>query len=130
MNGNKSAVLDSNILIYLSKGQLDFGVITANYDNLYLSVVTYMEVLGFNFSNPLEQVLMRNLIKLFNLVHTDMRIADRVVDYRKIKKIKIPDAIILATAHQLNADIITVNEQDFVGVDENVEVVNPNPPTG
>ena len=84
-----------------------------------------MEVLGFNFANPLEQALLKNLIKLFHIVQTDLDIADRVVDYRKIKKIKIPDSIILATASQLDADIITVNEQDFVGIDKHVAIVKP-----
>lgn len=45
--------------------------------------------------------------------------------YRKIRKVKLPDAITLATARRLNAELITVNEQDFRGLDPLVRVVVP-----
>jgi predicted nucleic acid-binding protein len=123
MNGNKIAILDSNILIYLSKGKLDFASIASNYSKIYLSVVTYIEVLGFNFNNPGEEALIKNFIRQFEIVQTDMDIADKVVAYRKIRKIKTPDAIILATARKLEAELISVNVSDFKSIDNAVSVL-------
>ncbi len=49
MNGN-SALLDSNILIYLSKNELPFPILD-QFEALFISVISYMEVLGYRFSN-------------------------------------------------------------------------------
>lgn len=125
MSGNKTAVLDSNILIYLSKGQLDFGSLAAKYRKIYVSVVTYMEVLGFNFSDPSEEALLVSLFQQFEIVQTDLDLAKQVVAYRKVKKIKIPDAVILATAGKAGAELVTANETDFRGVDSNVQIFVP-----
>ena len=52
MNGK---LLDTNILIYLSQKTLEFSKVASPGDNLYISVITYMEVLGYRFSNEFEQ---------------------------------------------------------------------------
>jgi hypothetical protein len=49
MNGN-SALLDSNILIYLSKNELPFSILD-QFAALFVSVISYMEVLGYRFTN-------------------------------------------------------------------------------
>jgi predicted nucleic acid-binding protein len=42
-----------------------------------------------------------------------------------IQKIKLPDAIIYATAKLTQSDLITRNTQDFQNIDEEVKIVNP-----
>jgi predicted nucleic acid-binding protein len=53
-------------------------------------------------------------------------IAKQVIIYRKNKnkKIKLPDAIILATAKHLGADLITDDWDDFINIDKDVVVKN------
>ncbi|MBC7891416.1 MAG: type II toxin-antitoxin system VapC family toxin [Sphingobacteriaceae bacterium] len=123
MNGNK-VVLDSNIIIYLTKKQVE-GTFLLNYDEVYVSIVAYMEVLGFHFTDPQEQQGTEEFLRQVEIIHTDFLIADFVIGYRKTRKIKLPDAITLATARRLNADLITVNEQDFRGLDPLVRIVVP-----
>jgi predicted nucleic acid-binding protein len=53
MNGRK-VVLDSNIIIYLSKGQLNIEEIVERYDELCISIITYMEVKATYTSSPLN----------------------------------------------------------------------------
>ena len=125
MSGTKSGVLDSNILIYCSKGQVKFQEIASHFDYLFVSVITYMETLGYNFSNPDEKDLIEKMLNTLPIVQTDMGIANQVVAYRQKRKIKIPDAIILATAKKLNASIITVNDGDFKGIDADVPLFVP-----
>ena len=48
-----------------------------------------------------------------------------VLDYKK-KKIKIPDAIILATAKSIKAPILTANSADFRGIDSTIEIIHLN----
>jgi len=47
MSGS-SLVIDSNILIYLSKGLIKIEDVLLDYQKHLISIVTYMEVLGFN----------------------------------------------------------------------------------
>lgn len=121
----KRAVLDTNILIYCAKGQLDFLRLAEDYDELFISVISYMEALGYAFPNSEDQALMEELLTTFPIVHTNQIIADRVVSYRRIRKMKVPDAIILATAGWLEADLITRNLQDFNHVDPTVDLISP-----
>ncbi len=123
MSGNR-VVLDSNIVIYLSKKQIAEAFLS-NYDEVYVSIVAYMEVLGYNFTDLQEQQGTEEFLRQVEIIHTDFLIADFVIGYRKIRKVKLPDAITLATARRLNAELITVNEQDFRGLDPLVCVVVP-----
>lgn len=129
MSGNKTAsnraVLDSNILIYRSNGKIDFPAVVAPYTEVYVSVIAYMEVMGFNFETEEDRQDLERLLDTFTIIHTDFIIADRVVAYRKLRKVKLPDAITLATARRLNADLVTVNEQDFRGLDPLVRLAVP-----
>lgn len=52
-------------------------------------------------------------------------VADKVVMYRKLRKIKLPDAIILATAREYDCQLITGNVDDFAGLDDSVAIINP-----
>lgn len=125
MNGTKVAVLDSNILIYQSKNLLDFRDVFGRYEQIYVSVITYMETLGHRFANPAEEETLRHILERLLVIHTDMNIAQQVVAYKQIRKIKTPDAIILATARQLGAALVTVNESDFKGIDPDVTIIVP-----
>lgn len=113
MSGNKKALLDSNIIIYLSKNMLDINKTLGEYEHLYISIITYMEVLGYKFDSHEEKALITEIINTFDIINTDQKIADRVIEIRAKSKIKLPDAIILATAQLLEADLITNNVSDF-----------------
>ncbi len=56
MNGNKS-VLDSNAIIFASKQMIDRQKLLAAYDEFYVSIITYMEVYAYEFTNPDEKSL-------------------------------------------------------------------------
>ena len=53
-------------------------------------------------------------------------IAENVIRYKKEKrrKIKLPDAIILATANYLGADLLSDDWDDFINIDNSVRVLN------
>lgn len=99
MNGSKSA-LDSNIIILASKQQIDTEQLLSPYDEFYVSIVTYMEVYAYDFQNQDEKDLIDGLFANVEIVEVNRTIADQAIIYRKnkIKKIKLPDAVILATA--------------------------------
>ncbi|MCK4764675.1 MAG: type II toxin-antitoxin system VapC family toxin [Candidatus Aminicenantes bacterium] len=124
MNGLR-VVLDSNIIIYLSKGLLNFEDISARYESFYISIITYLEVLGFQFSDEGEKKIIEDLLKNFEMINIDPEIAENVLIIRQRKKIKLPDAIILATAKFLKCDLLTRNVGDFSDIVEDVNIVDP-----
>jgi predicted nucleic acid-binding protein len=124
MNGKK-VLLDSNIIIYLSKGSLDVDEILIDYDEFFISIITYMEVLGFQFDNQKEQELIEQCLEQFVIIHVDSEIAQEVISIRQKKKIKLPDAIIFATAKKNDCDLMTYNVDDFKNIDETIKIVKP-----
>jgi len=121
MNGN-SALLDSNILIYLSKNELPFPILD-QFEALSISVISYMEVLGYRFNNSKEENFVKELVSMFNVRFVDQEIAENVIDIRKQYRIKLPDAIIAATANTDDLCLVTRNVEDFKNID--VRILNP-----
>ena len=124
MNGNK-AILDSNVIIFASKHQIDVEELLNRYDEFYASIITYMEVYGYEFTNKSEKDLIDEFFANIEIVEVNQTIAEQSVIYRKnkIKKIKLPDAIILATAKFLDADLLSDDWDDFQGIDNSVNVL-------
>ena len=122
MNGK---LVDTNILIYLSKKTLDFEKVASPEVTLYISVITYMEVLGYKFENNFEKQKIERLCKLFPIIHLNIEIVEKVISIRQQHKIKLPDAIILATAVISKMELITANVSDFVNIDHNLKIYNP-----
>ena len=65
-----------------------------------------------------------DLFENLEIVEIDTEIANKVVIYRKEgrRKIKLPDAIILATAEFIGADLVTDDWDDFKGVDDSINI--------
>jgi predicted nucleic acid-binding protein len=85
-----------------------------------------MEVYAYDFQNQDEKDLIDELFANVEIVEVNRTIADQAIIYRKnkIKKIKLPDAVILATAKYLNADLLTENWKDFQMIDNSVSILN------
>jgi len=92
MNGK---LVDTNILIYLSKRKLELDKVASPEVNLYISVITYMEVLGYKFQNKFEKQTIEQLCKHFPVINLNPKIVEKVILLRQQHKIKLPDAIIL-----------------------------------
>jgi predicted nucleic acid-binding protein len=121
VNG-KNALFDSNILIYLSKEEIPFAFIN-QFDAIFVSVITYMEILGYPFEHSNEENFTKELLAVFQTLYLDQHIADITIEIRKKKRIKLPDAIIAATAISANLHLVTRNTSDFSDID--VLLLNP-----
>lgn len=124
MSGN-SLLLDTNILIYLSKKELNLEDFASKDDILYVSVITLMEAKGYLFSNKNEEAIIDALCNNLIKVYLTDKVIETVITLRKKHKIKLPDAIILSTAIENNLKLITRNSKDFEAADSNNLVVNP-----
>jgi len=124
MNGN-SGLLDSNVIIDASKGIISMQDIVKDYDNLYISIITYVETLGYNFADNEEKEIITQILNIIEIIELNKKIADIAINYRKIKKIKLPDALVLATAKNIKADLITSDITDFQNIDKTVKIIEP-----
>ena len=122
MSGNK-ILLDSNVIISISKNKIDIDRLFYDFDIFIVSIITYMEVLGYEFKNVSERKIIEDLFELIEIIETDIIIANEVIEYRKLRKIKLPDAIILGTAKLQKCGVLTDDWDDFLGFDTKVEIV-------
>lgn len=123
MSGNR-VVLDSDVIIFGSKRLIDIDELVSRYDILYISIISYMEVYAFDFENTVEKTLIDSIFINLEIVDVGQEIAHHAIRYRsnRIKRIKLPDATILATAKHLKATLLTNNVSDFLGIDASVDV--------
>ena len=119
-----AVVLDTNILIAISKQQFDPRRLASHYRRVMISFVSYTEALGFNFSSQPEELRMVQLLSGMEKVPFGEAEAYYAIGYRKAFKIKLPDAAILATARAAGADLLTQNLADFRGRDAAVRVLS------
>lgn len=113
-----NVIIDSQMLRISEKGLHFLGSVIN--DNFIISFITYIEVLGYNDVTEDTQAF----IALANVIEIDKEIIDTCINLRKQKKIKLPDAIIAATALVHNFTIISRNVKDFVNI-EGLNYVNP-----
>ncbi len=123
MSGTK-AILDSNAIIFGSKGKIDVEELLSRYDKFFASIITYAECYAFDFQNPLGKDITDEIFANLEIIELNKAIADQAIIYRKnkIKKIKLPDAIILASAKYVNAELLTADWDNFQNIDSAVVV--------
>lgn len=88
-----------------------------------VSVVTKIEVLGFNAPEQHNQLLV-NFINDATVFDLTDNIVEASIEIRKKHKTKLPDAIIAATALVYDLVLITRNISDFKNID-GLKVVDP-----
>ena len=106
-------LVDSNIIIYHLNGDvIATNFLSQNYKEIAISQITYVEVLSFPFT-PEEESSVKELLAKFTILDIDQNISNQAIENRKIKKIKLPDNLILSTAIFYNLTLITHNTKDF-----------------
>jgi len=123
MSGN-NILLDSNIVIYLSQKKLAINEVFEEHKTYSISIITYMEILSYNFSDKEEEAFVHKLLSFFKIIDIDKKIADEVIRLKKSRKIKLPDAIIVSTALQTNSTLYTNDKQLHTVKDLNIKYFN------
>ena len=74
------------------------------------SAITRMELLGFPGITSEENSLIRQRLVHFTLIPLMQSIEDVVINLRQARKIKLPDAIIAATAIYSDIELLTLDQ--------------------
>lgn len=113
-------LFDTNILIdYLNGIELAKAELE-RYPNKAISLITWMEVLvGVT---PETDAIIRNFLNDFERLPIDVRVSEASVELRKKYRIKLPDAIIWATAQVHGRILVTRNTKDFATGEPGVSI--------
>lgn len=114
-----SFLLDSNLIIYHLGGSAEASeFIRRHADSVSISAVTCIEVLGFPFPSPEAERNATNFINALTTYQISPQIVEKTISLRKQFKIKIPDALIAATALCQQLTLVTRNYNDFEHIPE------------
>lgn len=75
-----------------------------------------METLGYAFSDENEKKAIETLLSVLFRLPIDEKVILKVISIRQTRKMKLPDAIIAATALIHDCMLITRNISDFSGL--------------
>lgn len=97
-------VLDTNIALYHLGGRLTVPMPNGFY---HVSIITEIELLSYPNLSQTEEQQVRNFLAQLLIVGIDDSIKDMAIALRKQHRLKLPDAIIAATAQSLDALLLT-----------------------
>jgi predicted nucleic acid-binding protein len=116
-----NALFDTNILIDYLSGIEGAKAELARYRAPLVSIVTWMEVLAAA-RNADERDVIDMFLRDFRIVDVTRGIARDAVEIRRSHRMRLPDAVIWATARAESALLITRNTKDFPKDDPGVRV--------
>jgi len=106
-----NAVVDTNILIDYLNGSENARRELDSFDAIYISLISWMEILVGAQGDDESEI--REFLRRFRIHPVDEGVAERAVEIRRRAKIRLPDAIIWATAQHLGLMLVTRNKRDF-----------------
>jgi predicted nucleic acid-binding protein len=101
-------VLDTNVILYHLAGRL---VAPLPAGAVHVSVVTEIELLSYPNLTPSEEAAINAYLATTTIVDLLPSIKPEAIRLRKVHKLKLPDAIVAATALILQATLITNDSQ-------------------
>ena len=104
MNGKKY-LLDTNTALYLLGGEiLSLNLPEGEYA---VSVITELELLSFSRITISEEAVIQEFLKEMRVIELSKEIKNQTVLLRRKSSLKLPDAIIAATAIETDSILIT-----------------------
>lgn len=114
------ALFDTNILIDYLNGVEAAKAELARYERPAISVISWIEVLAGTKSAVEAET--RRFLAIFERLELTGAVADRAVVLRRTARMRVPDAIILATARVENLLLVTRNTKDFPAEEPGIRV--------
>lgn len=113
MSGTKF-LLDTNFIIGLLKSDpavlAEVSTRTVAIAECSYSAITRMELLGFPGISRDEESIIRQKLERLRYLPLTRAIEDVVISLRQARKIKLPDAVIAATAICAGAELLTLDK--------------------
>lgn len=114
------AVFDTNILIDFLRGRPEAKRELSRYDDKAISIVTWMEIMVGTASAT--DAGTRTFLAGFEMIELDEAIAEEAVNLRRQYRMKLPDAIVWASARRGGRLFVTRKTKDFPPGDPGVRL--------
>jgi len=111
MNGSRF-LLDTNAVVALLAGQGSIDGVLSNAEWVGISVITKVEFLVFPQLDEHDRYLFDEFAKCVDVVGIESKsddLIEKTIFLRRTYKIKVPDAIIGATALEMGATLLTLD---------------------
>jgi hypothetical protein len=118
--GRRNVLFDTNILIDYLSGIPQARLEMERYSRRAISIITWMEVMAGTTAKDEKQI--RAFLLTLSILPVIAEVAERAFVLRRQRKIKLPDAIIQATAQEEDRLLITRNTRDFPGHDPDIRI--------
>ena len=115
------ALLDSNIVVYFLDGlmpekALDFVEKQLNEFGSFVSVISLIELLGWKAPSENATSQIENFLAKSTVLSLSDPVVYKTIEIRRSSKIKLPDAVIAATAIIHDFTLLTRNDSDFAHI--------------
>lgn len=121
-------LFDSNIIIYYLNNTPEvnsyFEQIKSSEIIPVISVISKIEVLSYPNIKQSEIEVIKKVLDDFEIVDLTENIIENTIQLKRNYNIKLPDAIIAATAMQENIGLLTRDEKDFQDI-KSLTAINP-----
>ena len=115
------AVFDTNILIDYLMGRDEAQQEFDRYSRRAISIVTLMELQSASRSEA-ESDVIDLFLREFRVIEINRQVARRAAEIRRRTGVRLPDAIIWATAQMESAQLVTRNTKDFPADDPAIRI--------
>lgn len=120
-------LIDNNVISNFMLGAFNSNAsdfIATLLDNTpCISIITEIEALSWVSNDVGKEFLIKEFIKYSKIINLDSQIVAECIQLRRTKKVKLPDAIIAATAITQNLTLIT-SDTDFNNI-PHLKVLDP-----
>lgn len=129
ITGKKCYLLDTNVIIYYYlQGYYEVEAVFADIESGIaegkISVITKIEALAFPGLTHKEEGRVKQFLMNFEVVELTDGVIERAIGLRKQYKVRLPDALVAATAMEKEAVLITRNVKNFEKIG-GLQVENP-----
>jgi predicted nucleic acid-binding protein len=99
-----TGLLDTNVALYLLGGRMAAPLPASNYG---VSVITEMELLAWPSLTAAEEKKVRDFLGRLSICELTPSIRNRAVQLRRKEHLKLPDAVVCATAMEFGVELWT-----------------------
>lgn len=117
-------ILDSNLIIYSARLELEFLRVMIWEPDVCLSIVSKIETLGYSRLTTEERQYFTDVFNSVALFSIFSEIIDKAIELRQQRRMSLGDAIIAATALLNGLSLYTRNTADFTHI-PGLTVINP-----
>lgn len=113
-------LLDTNAIIALLKENEELKKVTGTADAIFISIISELEFKSFTNLSESDRRLFdsfTSMIDVYDLQSSNNTLKNKIIELRNTYRLKLPDAIIAASAIINNATLVTA-DSDFKKVKE------------